>query len=137
MRLAFACLFSALISISAILFLYLLNQSFFFHDDMQHQYMPVFHDIARILKSGHFPFVSANTWYQGNYAGEYQFGIYNPISLISYLFISNIDDFNASALLLVLFYTIIASISAVYLGRVIGLSYIFSIIYLFYIMIIF
>ncbi|HNF14458.1 MAG TPA: hypothetical protein PK453_12375, partial [Leptospiraceae bacterium] len=60
------------------------NEHFFFRDDYQTQYLPAFYEIGRLLNSGEFPFISTRTLLGGNFAGEYQYAIFNPFSMLSY-----------------------------------------------------
>jgi hypothetical protein len=82
----------------------LFNARFYFLDDMQHQYMPVFYNIGRCLRLGEFPFFSLTNWLGGNFLGEQQFGLLNPVSLLSYFILPSIPSLAAGAAVLACFY---------------------------------
>ena len=78
--------FALLLFLTAVFYFlvpYIQNEYFFFRDDYQTQYLPAFYEIGRILNAGEFPFISTRTLLGGNFAGEYQYGIFNPFSLFS------------------------------------------------------
>lgn len=99
-----------------------LNNGFYFADDMQHQFMPVFYNIGRTLQAGHFPILSLNTWNGGNYLAEYQFALYNPISLATYIILPYFSSLANAAAFLAIFYSALLSCGIFYLGRVYGLD---------------
>ncbi len=70
----------------------LFNSHFYFYDDFQIQYLPTFHEIGRLLADGQLPFVTLKNWFSGALLGEYQYGIFNPINLILFLFIDLLAD---------------------------------------------
>lgn len=88
-RISFALLL-LLTAVFYILVPYIQNEYFFFRDDYQTQYLPAFYEIGRLLNSGEFPFISTRTLLGGNFAGEYQYAVFNPVSLISYFFLYRI-----------------------------------------------
>jgi hypothetical protein len=87
-----------------------INPAFFFFDDMKHQHIPVMMEIGQRLREGHFPAVTDLSMFGGNLLGEYQYGLYNPVSLLIYLALpsfSNLAD--AAAFLALSHYFILAS----------------------------
>lgn len=85
--------FALLLLLTAVFYIlvpYIQNEYFFFRDDYQTQYLPAFYEIGRLLNSGEFPFISTRTLLGGNFAGEYQYAVFNPVSLISYFFLYRI-----------------------------------------------
>ncbi|MFT5484061.1 MAG: hypothetical protein ACI9GW_002723 [Halieaceae bacterium] len=80
------------------------NPLFYFQDDFQSYFMPMFGEIARLLKSGEFPLLTDRIWYGGNILGEYQYAVFNPFSLGAYLVIVEIDQLHHAAMLFVLFH---------------------------------
>jgi hypothetical protein len=50
---------------------------YFWHDDAQLGYQPLFADVARSLREGEFPLVSPYSWQSGALAGEYQAGVFS------------------------------------------------------------
>jgi hypothetical protein len=50
---------------------------FYFHDDMQLQYVPAIVEIGRAARQGHFALLSEYSWFGGALAGEYQHGVFS------------------------------------------------------------
>lgn len=87
-----------------------LNPAFFFSDDMKHQHLPVMMEIGRRLREGEFPAVTDLSGFGGNLLGEYQYGLYNPVSLLLYLVLPSFPNLgDAAALLAVAHYFILAA----------------------------
>lgn len=53
------------------------NPSVFWNDDYQVSILPVFADVARSWREGHWPLLSPYSWACGNLAGEYQYGTFS------------------------------------------------------------
>lgn len=49
----------------------------FWNDDYQISILPVFADVARSWREGHWPLLSPYSWVCGNLAGEYQYGTFS------------------------------------------------------------
>lgn len=77
---------------------------FYFLDDMQHQYMPVFYNIGRSLRSGELPLISLNNWYGGNFLGESQYALFNPVSLFIYFILPSFASIAQGAAFMACFY---------------------------------
>lgn len=80
------------------------NPYFYFADDYQTFFLPVFQEIARQLKSGQFPLMTDRTWYGGAIVAEYQFAVFNPVSLALYLLIDTFDRLDRAAAFYALFH---------------------------------
>lgn len=80
------------------------NPYFYFADDFQTFFLPIFQEIARQLKSGHFPLMTDRTWYGGALLAEYQFAVFNPISLALYVVIDYFDRLDRAAAAYALFH---------------------------------
>ena len=80
-RIARADILGALISaILVLLFCLILlwhDSLVFWNDDYQISILPVFHDIARSWREGHWPLLSPYSWVCGNLAGEFQYGTFS------------------------------------------------------------
>ena len=50
---------------------------FYFHDDMQIQYVPAIVEIGRAARHGHLAILSEYSWFGGALAGEYQHGVFS------------------------------------------------------------
>ena len=83
--LAAACIlcFSALL---------LVNRTFYFNDDFQLYFAPMFTEIARLLGEGVFPLATDRSWNGGAIAGEFQYAIFNPFSLLLMFAFGHIAD---------------------------------------------
>jgi hypothetical protein len=53
------------------------HPGFYYHDDMQLQYVPGIVEIGRACRSGHLATLSAFSWFGGALAGEYQHGVFS------------------------------------------------------------
>lgn len=70
----------ALVSLAVIGLCYLLLQTdpnYFWRDDYQTQHLPAYADIFRAWSEGRFPLLSPYSWFGGNLAGEYQYGVFS------------------------------------------------------------
>lgn len=77
-----------------------LDPTFFFSDDMKQQHLPVMMEIGRRLREGSFPAVTDLSGFGGNLLGEYQYGLYNPVSLLIYLALPSFSNLGTAAALL-------------------------------------
>lgn len=96
------------------------NPLFYFQDDFQIQFMPMFGEIARLLKSGQFPLMTDRVWYGGAILGEYQFAVLNPVSLAAYIAIAAVGHLQYAAALFVLIHIAILSSGLYLLARECG-----------------
>jgi len=67
---------------SGLLVLFAMNHRFFFCDDREVQYFPYGLAIREALLKGEFPFLTTRTFYGGALWLDWQYGIYNPLSLL-------------------------------------------------------
>lgn len=100
-------------------FMHLLNGDpyLFFQDDIQTEYMPLFHEIARLLKAGQFPLITDRVWNGGALINEYQLGILNPICLLLIWIISYIPDLGQAVAVYVIFHYALYAAGIYYLCR--------------------
>ena len=73
----FGVLFSAGLVVSFCLILLWHDPSVFWNDDYQISISPVFDDVARSWREGHWPLLSPYSWVCGNLAGEFQYGTFS------------------------------------------------------------
>jgi hypothetical protein len=85
------------------------NSFFYFADDFQTFFMPTFAEIARQLKSSSFPFSTPRSWYGGAILAEYQFAVFNPVSLVLYLIIDNVRRLEQAAAIYAVFHIALLS----------------------------
>jgi len=50
---------------------------FFWNDDYQMQFIPVFEEVNRAWRAGEWPLLTQSSWVCGNLAGEYQYGTFS------------------------------------------------------------
>jgi hypothetical protein len=101
---------------------WLFRHRFYFHDDMQHQHMPTFLHIGRLLRAGELPILTLASFSGGNLLGEYQFGVLNPVSLALYAVLPSIANFEIQALFLACFYYGVLSSGTYVLARAYGVG---------------
>ncbi|UEM19789.1 hypothetical protein JL100_022285 [Skermanella mucosa] len=99
----------------------LAEPGFFFRDDMQHYFMPMFMEIGGQLAQGTWPAISLRSWFGGNLVGEYQYALYNPVSLLLYWIIHWMADPAAAAFFFSVFHLAVCSLGTFFLARAIGL----------------
>lgn len=58
------------------------NRRFYFQDDTQAYYAPVWQELGRRLRSGELPVLSPDQWMAGNFLIETQVGLWNPVQLL-------------------------------------------------------
>lgn len=103
------------------LYLYVKNNRFFYIDDKVDEYIPKLLDIAEVLKSGEFPFVSTNFMNGSVYAAEFAEGIYNPIILASSLILDSFSDLSFGACILAIIFIFIAYFGYYLLAKELGI----------------
>lgn len=57
------------------------NRRFYFQDDAQSYYLPMWQDLGRRLRSGEFPVLAPGQWMAGNFPVESQVGLWNPVQV--------------------------------------------------------
>ena len=90
------------------LYLYALNNRFFYIDDKVADYIPKMLDIARIIKGGEYPVITTNLLNGSVYSAEFQQGIFNPVILLSALLLDFFDNLALGACILTSMYFLIA-----------------------------
>jgi hypothetical protein len=108
------------------LYIYIQNNRFFYIDDKVADYLPKLLDIARILKSGEFPFISTSFMNGSVYVAEFQEGIFNPFILLSSLLLDQFDNLALGASVLTSYYLIIGYLGYYLLARAYGLRTIWA-----------
>jgi|GEM_PF-1956600 len=95
----------------------------YFRDDMEAQWAPTLTSIARTLwADGAIPFLTTKVWIGGNLAGEYQYGLFNPVLLGLVALLPAFSDLAAAMAFLVLCFSAILASGAFVLARALGLS---------------
>ena len=106
--------------IVTLLAVFALNPSFFFIDDRLSQYFPYGIAIRDALLQGKFPFVTTRTFYGGALWLDWQYGIYNPLSLLLTLTITT-KHLGLSGLIFALVMTPLVTTAAYILARRYGI----------------
>lgn len=91
---AIAC---AVVTVLVAGFPLLIEPHFFYTDDYQTYFMPMFHEVARLVSQGQAPFITDRIWRGGALLAEYQPAVLNPISLLLYLGIYQMHSAPAAA----------------------------------------
>ena len=60
---------------------------FFWNDDYQMTFIPVFEEVNRAWRAGEWPLLTQSSWVCGNLAGEYQYGTFSPFITLCILVI--------------------------------------------------
>ncbi len=96
------------------------SRRFFLIDDYATQFIPVFREIARLLGQGHYPLLTDRIWNGGALLQEYQYAVFNPVSMLLYLALSRLDDLATAAAVYSLVHIGILAGGAFFLCRVLG-----------------
>ncbi|WP_127754456.1 hypothetical protein [Devosia sp. 1566] len=87
----------------------LFNHRFFLKDDMEHQFLPMFYHVGRLLRLGEFPTLTLSSWFGSNIVSEFQFALFNPVSLALNAILPSFTDYEAGAAFLAcVYYAILA-----------------------------
>jgi len=99
------------LSTAAVLFvLRQLEPRFWFVDDKRNQYLPVARDIGRRIRDGEFPAIDPNLGSGGNFALDLQYGLYEPLHLLTAVSLSYVDNFALAGFLWALAYSLVFSL---------------------------
>ncbi len=99
----------------------LLHQTdFYFRDDAQSYFLPGFLEIARLIKTGEWPFLTPRLFQGGAFLAEYQYGVFNPVCLALYLVLDGVDRLDRAAAVYALFHIGLLGAGTYALGRSIG-----------------
>ncbi len=98
----------------------LASRRFFLIDDYATQFIPVFREIARLLGQGHYPLLTDRIWNGGALLQEYQYAVFNPVSMLLYVALGHLDDLATAAAIYSLVHIGILSGGAYFLCRMLG-----------------
>ena len=96
--------------------------AFYFADDYQSYFLPGFLEIARLIKAGELPFLTPRLFQGGAFLAEYQYALFNPVSLLLYLVLDGFARLDHAAAFLVLFHVGLLAGGSHALARLIGVS---------------
>lgn len=92
-------------------------------DDFQSQWMPGYIEVNRALREGSFPLLSPTSWYGGDLAGEYQYGVFSVAHLLIILFVFQLHlSLTGTAAALIMIYAAILAGGVFRLARRLGLG---------------
>lgn len=86
------CALAMGVVVAAYAFVFARNRRFFFIDDLQHTLLATIYELGRSLRRGVWPIVQQRTWHSAFVAGDPQYGLFNPVTLLSYALVSREDD---------------------------------------------
>lgn len=69
-----------------------LEPRFFYWDDVQHTFAPVFYTIGNALREGNWPSTTLLLWQGGFLSGEGIYQLFNPVSLAIFALLPGIED---------------------------------------------
>jgi hypothetical protein len=99
-----------------------ISPQYFFNDDIQAALMPGYVEVGRIWRSGRFPLLSECSWCTPSLAGEYQYGIFNPVQQLALIVFTNTGDLGLATAAIVWFFSWITVWGCLRLGRSYGLD---------------
>jgi hypothetical protein len=73
---------------------------FYYWDDSAAVFLPSWYLIGEQLREGSFPLLNVDVWMGGNWAGEAQFGIWNPVLLANCVLVSLLPDLAIAAIII-------------------------------------
>ncbi|HEY8068962.1 MAG TPA: hypothetical protein VIF38_08715 [Burkholderiales bacterium] len=120
LREAALCLLAAALSTAIASTALLATPRFFFTDDYVTYFLPGFREIGRMLARGEFPLLTDRIWVGGDLLQEYQFAVFNPVSLALYWLISRFSDLAAASAVFSLTHIAILAAGAYALARNLG-----------------
>ncbi|MDP8913745.1 MAG: hypothetical protein M3N39_09250, partial [Pseudomonadota bacterium] len=112
----------ALLGLAVGLLPVIFKHRFYLYDDMENQFVPMFYHIGRLLRAGEFPLLTLNAWLGSNIAGEFQYAIFNPFSMILYWILPSIDDHATGAAFLACSYYAVLTPGTWMLARSYGIA---------------
>ncbi|MEJ7743380.1 MAG: hypothetical protein WKF73_13030 [Nocardioidaceae bacterium] len=105
---------------AVLLLLRQLEPRFWFVDDLRNQYLPVARDIGRRLRGGEFPTIDPDLGSGGNFALDLQYGLYEPLHLLSSVCLSYLGDFALAGFLWALVYLLVLALGTTCLSLRLG-----------------
>jgi hypothetical protein len=111
---------AAALAASGYAFVFRQNPRFFFIDDLQQVILPTIYELGRQLRSGVWPMVQQRTWHSSFVPGDPQYGLFNPVSMVSYVLVSWAADVQRGAFLLALGYACLVALGGYVACRAAG-----------------
>ncbi|MDG6100853.1 hypothetical protein PQF33_01900 [Dactylosporangium aurantiacum] len=73
---------------------------FYYYDDTSSVIIPGWRLIGEQLLQGRLPLLDVDTWLGGNFAGEAQFGLFNPLTMANAVLVALLPDLAVAAILI-------------------------------------
>lgn len=99
---------------------YLRTPNFYFWDDSAAVFLPTWYSAGQDLWSGTWPTLRPDFWMGGNWAGEAQFGLWNPVNLLLMMFVAKVPDLAVSAFVIKAFWQVMLALGGYLLAREYG-----------------
>jgi hypothetical protein len=106
-----------IIGLAAAVIPYFFNRRFYFNDDQQNEVYPYYIEIGRQLHRHHLSFLTLSTFNGGNLCIDWQYTVFNPVSLFCSWFLCTAQDLDVAGLYLCGFYIVLTALAAYSLGR--------------------
>jgi len=111
---------AAAVAVAAAAAALFVSPRYFFTDDYTTQFVPVFREVARLLGQGHFPLITDRIWQGGALVQEYQYAVFNPVSVLLYVGLGGLDDLRVFAATFSLIHIFILAAGAYFVCRILG-----------------
>ena len=111
---------AAAVAVAAAAAALIVSPRYFFTDDYTTQFVPVFREVARLLGQGHFPLITDRIWQGGALVQEYQYAVFNPVSVLLYVAAWRLDDLRVFAATFSLIHIFILAAGAYFVCRILG-----------------
>lgn len=83
----------ALLTAGHVVLMTAVNPDFFMRGDTDAQFAPTWFHLGEMVRAGQWPpLLDRDSWVGGNYAAEALFGVYNPVNLLIWLFVSSMGN---------------------------------------------
>ena len=79
----------------------LFSPTFFYWDDTMQSFLPVWRSLGAELLQGNLELMDPSGWVGGNYMAEVGYGIWNPLNLLNFMVVANINDLALASFLVV------------------------------------
>lgn len=95
----------------------------YFTDDMESQFVPALYAIGATLRAeGAVPLFTAQTWFGGSLAAEFQYGLFNPVLLLAYALLPGFATLTGAAAFLGAVFTALLSAGGFLLARALRIA---------------
>lgn len=93
---------------------------FYYYDDTSSVIIPGWRLIGEQLLQGRLPLLDVDTWLGGNFAGEAQFGLFNPLTMANALLVALLPDLAVAAILIKTEFLVVLATGVYLLAREYG-----------------